>query len=153
MRSANDEYFMNVAFDLAASTVDRGIGNPFGAVVVLNNEIIGYGQNQTLSTPDPTAHAEIVAIRDACKQLGNKRLTNSVIYTTCEPCPMCLGAIYWSRISQIVYASTRNDAANIGFDDQLIYDECCLPLSCRKIPIRQSMHQRGQELFSKWISR
>ncbi|MGC2236356.1 MAG: nucleoside deaminase, partial [Pyrinomonadaceae bacterium] len=115
-----DEYFMSRAITLAQNGMDSNAGGPFGAIVVRHGEIIGEGSNRVTSTNDPTAHAEITAIREACQKLGSFQLENCTIYTSCEPCPMCLGAIYWARPERVVFACTREDAAKIGFDDQFI---------------------------------
>ena len=117
---------------MAAENVLAG-GGPFGAIIVKDGEIIGMGANKVTPSSDPTAHAEIVAIRDACKNIGDFRLNGSVLYTSCEPCPMCLGAIYWAHIERIVYAANKNDAANAGFDDSFIYEQFALPSSQRSI--------------------
>ncbi|HAK00454.1 MAG TPA: tRNA-specific adenosine deaminase [Bacteroidales bacterium] len=128
----NDEFFLSKAIAMAAENVLAG-GGPFGAIIVKDGEIIGMGANKVTPSSDPTAHAEIVAIRDACKNIGDFRLNGSVLYTSCEPCPMCLGAIYWAHIERIVYAANKNDAANAGFDDSFIYEQFALPSSQRSI--------------------
>ena len=128
----------------------RGDGGPFGCVIVKDGEIVGRGNNKVTSTNDPTAHAEVVAIREACKALGDFQLTGCVLYTSCEPCPMCLGAIYWARPDRIVYACTREDAADAGFDDQLIYDELPLPYTERKIPTEHAFRDEAQVVFNEW---
>ena len=118
-----EKKFMMEAIALSKKSLDTNSGGPFGCVIVKNNEIVGRGNNQVTATNDPTAHAEIVAIRDACKNLNTFQLEGCEIYTSCEPCPMCLGAIYWARPSIIYYGNTRDDAKVIGFDDSMIYDE------------------------------
>ena len=120
---SREEKFMNEAILLSEKSLETNDGGPFGCVVVKDDKIVGRGNNQVISTNDPTAHAEIIAIREACKNLGSFQLQGCEIYTSCEPCPMCLGAIYWARPDIIYYANTRNDASQIGFDDSLIYDE------------------------------
>ena len=118
-----DPRFMRRAIELARIGMNSGAGGPFGAVVVKDGEIIGEGHNRVLSTLDPTAHGEVVAIRDACQNLGTFQLDDCEVYTSCEPCPMCLSAIYWARLGKIYYANTKTDAANIQFDDDFIYQE------------------------------
>ncbi|WP_293058123.1 MULTISPECIES: nucleoside deaminase [unclassified Moorena] len=142
--------FMNEAIALSVISVRSGKGGPFGAVVVKDGEIIAKAHNQVTSTNDPTAHAEIVAIRDACKVLQTFQLTGCELYTSCEPCPMCLGAIYWARLDKVYYANTKADAAQIGFDDQFIYEELDLPISDRKLPIIQLMRDEALRAFQEW---
>ena len=126
--------FMQEAIALSKQSLINGTGGPFGCVIVKDNVIVGRGNNQVTATNDPTAHAEIVAIRDACKNLNSFQLEGCEIYTSCEPCPMCLGAIYWARPAVIYYGNTRNDAKEIGFDDSMIYDEVNAPIGERIIP-------------------
>jgi tRNA(Arg) A34 adenosine deaminase TadA len=145
-----DNAFMAQAIQLAIETVNSGRGGPFGAVVARNGEVIAEGANQVTSTKDPTAHAEVNAIRAACKKLGVFELPGCEIYTSCEPCPMCLGAIYWARLSQIYFASVAADAAKVGFDDSLIYREIAKPLSQRAIPMIQMMRQEALAAFRAW---
>ena len=128
----------------------RQKGGPFGAVVVKNGEIVGKGSNCVTETNDPTAHAEIVAIRDACKKLGSFQLEGCEIYTSCEPCPMCLGAIYWARPDKVFYACDKDDAADSGFDDAFIYKELKLPLSERKVPFVQMSREEALSVFAEW---
>jgi len=144
------EFFLKAAIDLSRRGAAEGHGGPFGAVVVKNGEIIGQGFNQVTSSNDPSAHAEIVAIRDACKTLGDFQLTGCEIYSSCEPCPMCLGAIYWSRPSRVFYASTRMDAADAGFDDAMIYEEIPLTPEKRTIPMIFKPQKLAKETFEKW---
>ncbi|MCP4438184.1 MAG: nucleoside deaminase, partial [Aureispira sp.] len=125
-------------------------GGPFGAVVVKDGKIIGRGNNSVTSTCDPTAHAEVNAIRDACKNLNSFQLDGCTIYTSCEPCPMCLGAIYWARPDRIVYACTRQDAADIDFDDDFLYKELVVPIEKRQIPTEQLLREEGIEAFNQW---
>ena len=141
---------MKVAIELAFEGMHENKGGPFGAVVVQNGVIVGRGYNRVTSTNDPTAHAEIVAIRDACKQLNTFELSDCVIYTTCEPCPMCLAAIYWSHVNKIFYGSTKLDAANINFDDSFIYDEIMKNNSERKLNMKQISRDQTIELFNEW---
>ncbi len=125
-------------------------GGPFGAVIVKNGKIIAQGFNMVTSKNDPTDHAEIVAIRNACKKINNFDLSGCELYTSCEPYPMCLGAIYWARLDKIYYANTKKDAAKIGFDDNFIYQELKRPLSKRKIPIQQIMRKEALKIFKEW---
>jgi guanine deaminase len=125
-------------------------GGPFGAVVVRNGKIVGRGWNRVLATNDPTAHAEITAIRDACKKLKRFHLEDCELYTSCEPCPMCLGAVYWARLKTVYYANTREDAAGIRFDDSMIYNEVRLPLPRRKIPMKPLLRREALEVFKEW---
>ncbi|MGI8641742.1 MAG: nucleoside deaminase [Pyrinomonadaceae bacterium] len=148
-----DEYFMLRAIRLAQNAIDSNAGGPFGAVVVKDGEIIGEGSNQVTSTSDPTAHAEVVAIRNACKKLGSFQLDDCVLYTSCEPCPMCFGAIYWARPKQVFFACTRRDAANIGFDDHFIYDEIERPIEERHIKSVNFLRDEGLKVFGNWESK
>jgi len=142
--------FMARAIQLSMDNVQSGRGGPFGAVVVKGNAILGEGANQVTSTKDPTAHAEVIAIRDACRKLGTFELAGCEIYSSCEPCPMCLGAIYWARLSRIYYANADEDASRIGFDDSLIYRELSQPRSQRKIPMVQMMRTEALAAFRAW---
>ncbi len=139
-----------MAIDLAENNVLQGQGGPFGAVIVKDGMVVARSANKVVPQNDPTAHAEISAIRLACAELGTFNLEGCVIYTSCEPCPMCLGAIYWARISEIYYANTKVDAAAIGFDDQFIYDEIDLPMDERKLPHIQLMHEEALHSFKLW---
>ena len=149
----NDQDLIREAIALAQAGMERGDGGPFGCVIVKNGEIVGRGNNKVTSTNDPTAHAEVVAIREACKALGDFQLTGCVLYTSCEPCPMCLGAIYWARPDRIVFACTREDAADAGFDDQLIYDELPLPYAERRIPTGNLLRTEAKVVFDLWKSK
>ena len=146
----HDKQFMRRAIELAQNGIEENAGGPFGAVVVKNGEIIGEGWNQVTSTNDPTAHAEVTAIRQACETLGSFQLEDCTIYTSCEPCPMCLGAIYWARPKKMFYACTREDAAKIGFDDQFIYDEIAGEINDRKIQAVNFMREEALEVFNNW---
>jgi tRNA(Arg) A34 adenosine deaminase TadA len=148
-----DEEYMRRAIALAQNGIDESAGGPFGAVVVRNGEIIGEGCNRVTSTNDPTAHAEIVAIRNACEKLGSFQLDDCIIYTSCEPCPMCLGAIYWARPARVFYAATREDAANIGFDDQFIYEEIEKNFEHRQMKLINLMRDEGLKVFENWVSK
>jgi guanine deaminase len=142
--------FMGRAIQLSVENVRSSGGGPFAAVVVRNGEILATGVNQVTSTLDPTAHAEIVAIRAACQAVRNFQLTDCELYTTCEPCPMCMGAIYWARLAKIYYAATRDDAAKIGFDDSFIYDQLAAPIESRKIPMIQLLRDQALQAFHEW---
>ena len=141
--------FMSRAIELSIESVSRGTG-PFGAVIVKDNKIIAEGFNTVTSTKDPTSHAEIVAIRSACKELNNFTLKGYDLYTTCEPCPMCLSAIYWARIDRIYYANTRKDAQKIDFSASMIYEELNKTIKDRKIPMHQMMREEAIKAFEMW---
>jgi len=145
-----DNPFMARAIQLSIENVHSGRGGPFGAVVVKEGAIIGEAANQVTSTNDPTAHAEVLAIRAACKKLGSFELVGCEIYTSCEPCPMCLGAIYWARLARIYFGNADADASKIGFDDSLIYREIAQPHSQRKIPTIQIMREEALAAFRAW---
>ncbi len=145
-----DSYFMQRAIDLAEKGINSNSGGPFGAVVVKDDKIIAEGFNKVTSTNDPTAHAEIVAIKEACKKLGSFQLDDCIIYTSCEPCPMCLGAIYWARPKKVYYACNRDDAAAIDFDDQFIYDELKKQIGDRQISFKSLMRIEALKVFKKW---
>ncbi|MGD9630545.1 MAG: nucleoside deaminase [Pyrinomonadaceae bacterium] len=146
--------FMARAIELAQAGVDQNLGGPFGCVIVRDGAIVGEGNNQVTSTLDPTAHAEIVAIRVACRNLNSFQLDGCTVYTSCEPCPMCLGAIYWARPERIYIACNRQDAAEAGFDDEFIYDEICAThFAARKVPISMMMRDQGLEVFRNWIDK
>ena len=144
-----EQEFMQEAINAAFEGM-RQKGGPFGAVVVKNGEIVGKGSNCVTETNDPTAHAEVVAIRDACKKLGSFQLEGCEIYTSCEPCPMCLGAIYWARPDKVFYACDKDDAADSGFDDAFIYKELELPASERKVPFVQMSREEALSVFAEW---
>ena len=147
---SREEKFMQEAIALSRRGMEGGEGGPFGCVIVKDDEIIGRGNNKVLATNDPTAHAEVVAIRDACKNLNTFQLEGCEIYTSCEPCPMCLGAIYWARPQKIYFANNREDAAAIGFDDSMIYNEIQTPLTDRKIPIASLGREQAIKVFEAW---
>jgi tRNA(Arg) A34 adenosine deaminase TadA len=152
--SQNDSEFMLRAIALAQAGVDSNAGGPFGCVIVKDGEVVGKGVNRVTSTNDPTAHAEIVAIRDACANLDSFQLDGCVVYTSCEPCPMCLGAIYWARPERIVIACDRHDAAKAGFDDAFIYEELCgSDMSQRKVPVTTILREEGLKVFQNWIAK
>ena len=141
--------FMSRAIELSIESVKSG-GGPFGSVIIKNNEIISEGMNRVTKNNDPTAHGEIVAIRNACKNLNDFSLKGCELYTSCEPCPMCLSAIYWSRIDKIYFANTRDDAKKIDFDDSLIYSELTKKIKERKIPTTQLMRDEALQGFKLW---
>jgi guanine deaminase len=142
--------FMREAIRLSIQMMRRGKGGPFGAVVVRNGKVVGRGSNQVTSANDPTAHAEIVAIREACKRLKTFQLDDCDLYTSCEPCPMCLSAMYWARLANVFYANTRKDAAKINFDDDFIYREVALPIGKRTLKMKQLLHDQALAAFTEW---
>ena len=142
--------FMQRAIRISQQMMRAGKGGPFGAVVVRNGKVVATGHNQVTSTNDPTAHAEMVAIREACKKLKTFQLDDCELYTSCEPCPMCLSAIYWARLKKVYFANTRQDAAAIGFDDDFIYREIPLALNKRKLPMKQLMRKEAHVAFDEW---
>lgn len=149
----DDRDYLRMAIGLAQQGMEAGAGGPFGAVVAKDGRVLGRGCNCVTSTCDPTAHAEVLAIREACAALGSHRLDGAVIYASCEPCPMCLAAIYWARIDRIVYACDRADAAAIGFDDEFLYRELALPLTERRISIHQDLAAEGRPVMRAWLEK
>ena len=145
-----NEKFMREAIRLSFRMMRRGAGGPFGAVIVKANKIVGRGYNRVTSANDPTAHAEIVAIRDACHRLRTFDLAGCDLYTSCEPCPMCLSAVYWARLRKVFYGNTRKDAAGIAFDDDLIYREVALPIRKRSLAMRQLLREEAIAAFKEW---
>jgi tRNA(Arg) A34 adenosine deaminase TadA len=145
-----DNPFMARAIQLSINNVQSGRGGPFGAVVVKDGNIVAEGANLVTATNDPTAHAEVLAIREACKKLGVFELEGCEIYSSCEPCPMCLGAIYWARLARVFFAGAAADASKIGFDDSLIYREIAQPHSQRQIPMIQMMREQALAAFRLW---
>ena len=141
--------FMNRAIELSLESVNKG-GGPFGCVIVKDEKIVSEGSNKVTTTNDPTAHGEIVAIREACKKLNNFNLNGSELYSSCEPCPMCLSAIYWARIDRIYYANTRKDAQKIDFSDSMIYEELNKTIKDRKIPMHQMMREEAIKALEMW---
>lgn len=142
--------FLERAVDLSRRHMELGHGGPFGAVIVKDGTVIAQGWNEVTSRNDPTAHAEVMAIRRACRQIGAFSLAGATIYASCEPCPMCLAAIYWARLDRLVFAQTREQAAAIGFDDALIYEEISKPLEGRRLPIRRLPLASAQAAFLAW---
>jgi len=146
----DDRKFMARAIELAQTGVDQNAGGPFGCVIVKDGKIIGEGCNQVTSTNDPTAHAEVVAIRNACRNLNSFQLDGCTVYTSCEPCPMCIGAIYWARPAAIYFAGTRADAAAAGFDDEMFYNEIEKPNDERKLRMAGLMRDESRRVFENW---
>lgn len=144
------EEFMRQAIALSKEKMEAGFGGPFGAVITQNGRIIAEGYNQVTSANDPTAHAEVTAIRNACAALGTFDLAGCEIYTSCEPCPMCLSAIYWARLDKMYYANSREDAADIGFDDALIYEEISKPILSRNLPTFRLLEDEAIQPFNDW---
>ncbi len=150
MTSENDRIFLRQAIDLAKQGIKSGMGGPFGCIIVKDGQVIGKGCNQVTSSNDPTAHAEVVAIRDACRHLKDYQLADCDVFTSCEPCPMCLGALYWARPRRVIYASTRHEAASAGFDDAFIYTEINVAAGERKIPFDHQSLDEAAALFGLW---
>ena len=148
-----DRKFMARAIELARIGVAENAGGPFGCVVVKDSQIVGEGNNRVTSSNDPTAHAEVIAIRSACEALGSFQLDGCTIYTSCEPCPMCLGAIYWARPKKVFYACTRTDAGEIGFDDDFIYKELEKANNEREMALINIMRTEAMEVFTNWASK
>ena len=151
-KKSSPEAFMREAIKLSAESVRSG-GGPFGAVIVRDGEIIARGENRVTVCNDPTAHAEVSAIREAAARLGTYDLSGCEIYSSCEPCPMCLGAIYWARLDKLYYAGTRADAANVGFDDAHIYEELPLDPSQRELPTQTLLREEAQRVFEAWAGK
>ena len=145
-----EEKFMDEAILMGIEGMRNNLGGPFGCVIVKDDKIIGKGCNTVIATNDPTAHAEIVAIRDACMHLQSFQLNDCEVYATCEPCPMCMGAIYWARPKKVYYANSRMDAANIGFDDSFIYSELSLPVARRRIEMECLHNNKAIKMFEEW---
>jgi guanine deaminase len=145
--------FMQAAIDLSAEAVRDDAGGPFGAVVVRDAEVVGRGRNRVLADKDPSAHAEIVAIREACRNLGDHRLAGCVVYTSSEPCPMCMAALYWARVEHVYFANLRADAAAIGFDDEWLYRELGLAHEARSLEMSQLMRDEAKAVFDRWNAR
>jgi guanine deaminase len=150
MNKDNENKFMLEAVNAALKGMQNNEGGPFGCVIVKDGKIVGRGNNKVTSNMDPTAHAEVMAIRDACKNLNSFQLEGCVIYTSCEPCPMCFGAIYWARPDKVYYGCSQKDAADIDFDDEFIYKEIELPYEKRSIPFEQVARDIALEPFQKW---
>lgn len=142
--------FMREAIRLSIDKMEAGEGGPFGAVIVKDGEIIGRGWNRVTSSNDPTAHAEVMAIREACKALGTFELSGCEIYSSCEPCPMCLAAIYWARLDKLTYAAGHADAGGAGFDDEILYEEISKPWKTRTLPAEQALPEEARKAFEQW---
>jgi guanine deaminase len=150
MLSEQEKLFLDKAVELSRFGIESGNGGPFGCVIVQGDTIVGEGCNMVTSTNDPTAHAEVVAIRDACKNLKTFQLDGCDVYTSCEPCPMCLGALYWARVRRVIYANTRYEAAAIEFDDEFIYQEINTDFMARQIPFIHAPHSGAKSVFEQW---
>jgi guanine deaminase len=148
-----DETYMRLAIRLAQKSVNEDLGGPFGCVIVKDGRIVGEGFNQVTTTNDPTAHAEVVAIREACRNLESFQLDGCTVYTSCEPCPMCLGAIYWARPAGIFFAATREDAAAAGFDDEMLYSEFLKPNAQRHLKMKSLLRGESKRVFQSWIQK
>ena len=150
MLTERENKFLGMAIELSRSVMLEGHGGPFGCIIVKGDEIVGQGFNRVTSSNDPTSHAEVVAIRDACQKLNTHQLTGCEIYASCEPCPMCLGAIYWARPDRVIFANTKEDAAAIDFDDHFIYSEINANMHDRKIPFFHLPSSAAKEVFEEW---
>ena len=151
--NTQDQRYLARAVDLSREHMEEGAGGPFGAVIVRDGKVLAEGWNQVTSANDPTAHAEVTAIRRACQEIKDFSLEGATLYTSCEPCPMCLASAYWARVSRIVFANTRQDAAEIGFDDSLIYDEIPKPISERLIPMDHLPSLEAKAVFQAWADK
>ena len=149
--AANHERYMRMAIDLACSEIDRTEGRPFGAVIVNDGKVLGSGANRAILDNDPTAHAEIVAIRDACRKLQSHRLDGSVMYSSCEPCPMCLSAMYWAGIKELYFGCSSQIADHYGFGDRLLHDELCKAPESRQVKSVQLLEQEAVRAFEAWV--
>jgi guanine deaminase len=147
------ESFMRDAIQLSTDAVRSGRGGPFGCVVVRKGQVVGRGSNEVTSANDPTAHAEVMAIRNACQALGTFQLDDCELYTSCEPCPMCLAAMYWARIPTAFYGNTREDAAKIGFDDELLYRQVALPIEQRTLAMKPLLNAEANVTFREWAAK
>lgn len=144
---------MALAVDLSAKALDDDVGGPFGAVIVREGQVIGRGRNRVLADGDPTAHAEMLAIRDACRSIGDHRLTGCVVYTSSEPCPMCMAALYWARVDMVLYANVRSEAAAIGFDDEWLYRELASGEADRSLRLTWMPSDEARAIFDRWFAR
>ena len=150
MLTQQEQAYLDRAVELSREGIQSGNGGPFGCVIVLGDRIVGEGCNMVTSTNDPTAHAEVVAVRNACKELNDFQLLGCDVYTSCEPCPMCLGALYWARVRKVIYANTRQEAAAIEFDDEFIYQEINTDFMARAIPFHHVPHAEARAVFEEW---
>ena len=153
MPGSSDEMFMRRAIELAREGAAAGLGGPFGAVVVRDGKILAEGQNCVPSSNDPTAHAEILAIRRACERVGTFHLEGCTVYSSCEPCPMCLSALYWAHVERVYFAASRVEAARAGFDDEMLYRELAAPMETRKLPLIRILSEHGSAAFEAWTSK
>lgn len=153
MNEKADQEFMSLAVDLSAKALDDNVGGPFGAVVVRDGKVIGRGRNRVLADKDPTAHAEMLAIKDACRSIGDHRLSGCVVYTSSEPCPMCMAALYWARLAKVFYANVRSDAAVIGFDDEWLYLELASDMTDRSLSMSRLSSDEARAVFDRWFAR
>lgn len=144
---------MALAIDLSAQALDDDVGGPFGAVIVRDGQVIGRGRNRVLADGDPTAHAEVLAIREACRSIGDHRLSGCVVYTSSEPCPMCMAALYWARVDRVLYANVRSEAAAIGFDDAWLYLELAAEMSDRQLVMSRLSSVEARAVFDQWFAR
>ena len=153
MSEKTDEEFMAEAVELSAEALADNVGGPFGAVVVSNGTVIGRGRNRVLADKDPTAHAEMLAIKAACRSVGDHRLAGCVAYTTSEPCPMCMAALYWARVDRVFYANVRSEAAAIGFDDEWLYLELATHMDDRSLRMSRLSSDEARAVFDRWFAR
>lgn len=151
--AGDEEGFLRRAIELSREKMQAGEGGPFGAVVVKDGRVVGEGWNRVTSGKDPTAHAEVEAIRAAARNLDSFKLEGCVLYTSCEPCPMCLAAAYWARIDRVVYGNAHEDAAAIGFDDSFLYEEICRPIERRSMPERRMLAEEAKAVFDEWAAK
>ncbi|SKB08408.1 tRNA(Arg) A34 adenosine deaminase TadA [Prosthecobacter debontii] len=151
--TTHDQRLLRLAIHLAQENLTTGVGGPFGAVIARGTDILATASNEVTSTNDPTAHAEVVAIRQACLSIGHYSLAGCILYASCEPCPMCLAATYWARIDRLYYAASRHDAAEAGFDDEFLYRELVLPVNERIIPTHQQLASEGAAIFTAWSAK
>lgn len=153
MNKEADQQFMALAIDLAAKALDDDVGGPFGAVIVREGQVIGRGRNRVLADRDPTAHAEVLAIREACRSIGDHRLAGCAVYTSSEPCPMCLAALYWARVDRVLYANVRSEAAAIGFDDEWLYLELAADITDRSLSMSRLASDEARSVLDRWFGR
>jgi tRNA(Arg) A34 adenosine deaminase TadA len=153
MNEKTDREFMSLAIDLSAEALDDNVGGPFGAIVVSGGEVIGRGRNRVLADKDPTAHAEMLAIRAACRSVGDHRLPGCVVYSSSEPCPMCMAALYWARVDRVFYANVRSEAAAIGFDDEWLYLELASDMDDRSLLMSRLSSDEARTVFDRWFAR
>jgi guanine deaminase len=153
MNGKTDQEFMALAIDLSAEALDDNVGGPFGAIVVSGGEVIGRGRNRVLADKDPTAHAEMLAIRAACRSVGDHRLRGCLVYSSSEPCPMCMAALYWARVDRVFYANVRSEAAAIGFDDEWLYLELASEMDERSLNMSHLSSNEARTVLDRWFAR